>query len=140
MYLFMAYRVLQDLKPSPPVSVTTTRASFVQVKRAHGPSVTPRSVLLTSKVILIVKIWFQVSFVGCFIETDISYWGSDILSRGSIENQDECAELCASTDGGLFWTYIVGDKQCYVKGSAEGRTSLAGRISGNVACGGATFI
>ena len=80
------------------------------------------------------------SFVGCFIETDISYWGSDILSRGSIENQDKCAELCASTDGGLFWTYIVGDKQCYVKGSAEGRTSLDGRISGNVACGGASFI
>ena len=88
----------------------------------------------------LIRIWSKVSFVGCFIETDISYWGSDILSRGSIENQDECAELCASTNGGLFWTYIVGDKQCYVKGSAEGRTSLDGRISGNVACGGATFI
>ena len=74
------------------------------------------------------------------METDISYWGSDILSKGSIDNQDECAKLCASTDGGLFWTYIVGDKQCYVKGSTEGRTSLAGRISGNVACGGASFI
>ena len=49
----MAYRVLQDLKPSPPVSVTRTRASFAQVKRAHGPSVTPRNVLLTFKVILI---------------------------------------------------------------------------------------
>ena len=137
----MAYRVLQDLKHSPPVSVTRIRASFVPVKQAHGPSVTPRNVLLTFKVILYcIRIWSKVSFVGCFIETDISYWGSDILSRGSIENQDECAQLCASTDGGLFWTYIVGDKQCYVKGSAEGRTSLAGRISGNVACGGATFI
>ena len=69
------------------------------------------------------------------METDISYWGSDILSKGSIENRDKCAELCASTDGGFFWTYIAGDKQCYVKGSAERRTSLDGRISGNVACG-----
>ena len=69
------------------------------------------------------------------METDISYWGSDILDRGSIESEQACAELCASTHGGNFWTYIVGDKRCYVKGSAAGRTNLTGRISGNRDCG-----
>ena len=68
------------------------------------------------------------------METNVDYLGSDILTKSGVENQYVCAELCALTDGGLFWTYAVEDKKCYVKGSASGRTNREGHISGNIDC------
>ena len=68
------------------------------------------------------------------METNVDYSGADILNKSGVETQYMCAELCALTDGGLFWTYAVEDKQCYVKGSASGRTNRDGYISGNIDC------
>ena len=68
------------------------------------------------------------------METNVDYSGADILNKSGVETQYVCAELCALTEGGLFWTYAVEDKQCYVKGSASGRTNREGHISGNIDC------
>ena len=68
------------------------------------------------------------------METNVDYLGADILNKSGIKTQYVCAELCALTDGGLFWTYAVEDKKCYVKGSASGRTNREGHISGNTDC------
>ena len=62
------------------------------------------------------------------METNVDYSGADILNKSGVETQYMCAELCALTDGGLFWTYAVEDKKCYVKGSASGRTNREGHI------------
>ena len=68
------------------------------------------------------------------METNVDYSGYNILNKSGVETQYMCAELCALTDGGLFWTYAVEDKKCYVKGSASGRTNREGHISGNIDC------
>ena len=68
------------------------------------------------------------------METNVDYSGSDILNKSGVETKYMCAELCALTDGGIFWTYAVEAKKCYVKGSASGRTNREGHISGNIDC------
>ena len=52
-----------------------------------------------------------------------------------MKSQQACAELCASTSGGLFWTYIIGQKRCLVKSSDSDRRDMGGRVSGNRDCG-----
>ena len=48
-----------------------------------------------------------------------------------------CADLCASTSGGLFWTYHTHTKKCYVKTSSSGRTTHETAVSGNRECASA---
>merc|ERR1712130_802515 len=73
--------------------------------------------------------------VGCLIENNIVYWGNDIANK-IVETSQACADFCASTPGGLFWTFDTKTKRCYVKSSDSGRKTRQDRISGNRKCGG----
>ena len=78
----------------------------------------------------------DLSLAGCLLESDVTYVGFNIpRSDKEVENQQACAELCASTSGGLFWTYIVSQKRCFVKSSDSDRRDKNGRVSGNRDCG-----
>ena len=71
---------------------------------------------------------------GCIIEKDVSYLDFDIKWE-AVEDEQGCADLSASTSGGLFWTFITGSKLCYVKTSDSGRVANQNRVSGNRHCG-----
>ena len=71
-------------------------------------------------------------FSGCLVENNIVYWGNDIVNN-FVETHQACADLCASTPGGLFWTFTE-DKLCYVKSSSSGKKTKQDRISGNREC------
>ena len=75
---------------------------------------------------------------GCIQENDYEYEGgeNDIAEVQSL-TQQECAELAASTDGGLFWTYKAYQSRCFVKKTDGGKRyqQYAGLVSGNKACG-----
>ena len=51
------------------------------------------------------------------------------------KNQDECANLCAATKGGLFWTYKDETKWCIVKTAVSEKVFDPRYVSGNRACG-----
>jgi len=70
---------------------------------------------------------------GCLIENNIVYWGNDIANK-IVETSQACADFCASTPGGLFWTFDTKTKRCYVKSSDSGRKTRQDRISGNRKC------
>ena len=74
-------------------------------------------------------------FLGCSTEKNIDYHGNDISGKVVLESMQACADLCASTPGGLFWTYSPTNKHCYVKSSNSGRTANAHSVSGNRECG-----
>ena len=71
----------------------------------------------------------------CTVEYDIDYDRNDIKNRPGVETSKACADLCASTDGGLFWSWNSADGWCWVKHSDTGRKHLAGYVSGNKQCG-----
>ena len=73
-------------------------------------------------------------FSGCAIEHDIDYHGNDIDNK-VLENMQACADMCASTTGGQYWTWKVADKTCYVKSSNSGRETDIGYVSGKKECG-----
>ena len=73
-------------------------------------------------------------FLGCVTEQNIDYNGNDIANQ-VLESMQACADLCASTPGGLFWTYLPTDKSCYVKSSNSRRMAHALAVSGNRECG-----
>ena len=73
-------------------------------------------------------------FLGCVTEQNIDYNGNDIANQ-VLESVQACADLCASTPGGLFWTYSPTNKHCYIKSSNSGRTANAHSVSGNRECG-----
>ena len=52
-----------------------------------------------------------------------------------MKNQRECAAICAQTNGGLFWTYNIRAKRCFIKSSNSIRRPLRGHVSGNKECG-----
>ena len=70
---------------------------------------------------------------GCTIEQDTNFYGNDIIFEET-ETSEACADLCASTAGGLFWTWVEGSG-CWVKNSDSGRRHLSGAVSGNKQCG-----
>ena len=53
----------------------------------------------------------------------------------TVKNQDECANICAATKGGLFWTYQDEIKRCFVKTAVSEKVSDNQFVSGNRACG-----
>ena len=71
---------------------------------------------------------------GCIIEQDTDYPGNDITSR-HFDTKEACAFFCASTAGGLFWTWNTAKQKCYVKNSDSGRKDVSGAVSGNKLCG-----
>jgi len=72
--------------------------------------------------------------LGCRIEDGKDYLGNDIHHK-QVETLQACADLCASTPGGLFWTWNMGKKKCFVKTSDSGRKQYPGAVSGNRECG-----
>ena len=72
-------------------------------------------------------------FLGCFIEYNIDYRGNDIVNM-VVDTHQACADFCASTPGGLFWTFGV-DMWCYIKSSSSGRKTNQETTSGNRKCG-----
>ena len=76
---------------------------------------------------------------GCIQEIDIEYslGGDNDIAEQQGLTQQECAELAAATDGGLFWTYKSYQNRCYVKKTNGGRKFelYAGLVSGNKECG-----
>ena len=74
------------------------------------------------------------------IEKETDYHGNDIEELQKLQipygvkNQQACAELTATKEGALFWTYRAKDKKCFIKTSKKGKKTLAGRVSGNVGC------
>ena len=71
---------------------------------------------------------------GCLIENNVAYNSFDIWN-GEVENQQACADLSASTSGGLFWTYQTDSKLCFIKSSDSGRVAMENRVSGHSDCG-----
>ena len=76
----------------------------------------------------------------------MNYEGSNILEK-PVESQKACSDLCASTAGGLFWTWAPSGV-CHVKNSDSGRKDFPdflpelqeilqekGFASGNRQCG-----
>ena len=68
------------------------------------------------------------------IEQDTDFYGNDITNEET-ETSQACAELCASTARGLFWTWNSENGQCFVKNSDSGRLHHSGAVSGNKQCG-----
>ena len=71
---------------------------------------------------------------GCVIDEDTDYRGHDINGAKKVKNQEACATLASTKEGGLFWTYRAKDKKCWVKTSKKGKMEGAGLVSGNVGC------
>ena len=72
-------------------------------------------------------------FLGCLIEYNTDYFGNDIVNK-VVETRQACADLCASTPDGLFWTFNTVHKKCHVKSSSSGRKTNQASISGNRKC------
>ena len=73
---------------------------------------------------------------GCKIFKNIDYYGNNISGfPQKAETQKDCANLAASTEGALFWSYRASDKLCWVKNSDSGRREQEGVVSGNIECG-----
>ena len=68
----------------------------------------------------------------CQIDQETDYTGTDLASIG-VGSQQDCADLCASTEHGLVWTWIYG--YCYIKSSITGRVNNPNAVSGNYKCG-----
>ena len=51
------------------------------------------------------------------------------------ESAQACAEHCAASEGGRFWTYNKENKECWLKTSDSKKKYLAHAISGSRACG-----
>jgi hypothetical protein len=77
---------------------------------------------------------------GCIKEEYTDYNSRDIVEQETLENPQACAEHCASTEGGLFWTFSLNSKTCHVKNSTHNsRRGIMYTVSGNRACGLSTM-
>ena len=71
------------------------------------------------------------------IDEETDYRGQDIKGgKGvKVKNQQACATLTGTKEGGLFWTYRASDKKCWIKNSKKGKRAHKGLVSGNIECG-----
>ena len=76
---------------------------------------------------------------GCVIEEQVNYavhnLGGDNAVSTVQENPQACAEKCVATEGGLFWTYNLLEKECWIKTSDSERRYHQDVVSGSRACG-----
>jgi hypothetical protein len=66
------------------------------------------------------------------METDIDFYGNDIKHISSL-TPAECCEECSKTPGCQAFTFVndmPDGPWCYLKSSADGRTSKKGVVSG----------
>ena len=76
----------------------------------------------------------QNKLLECLIEHNIDYHGNTVINKTTTTHQD-CADLTASTPGGLFWSWNTTRKHCYVKSSNAGALEHDHVISGTGKCG-----
>ena len=79
-------------------------------------------------------IFFEKLFAGCILEENTDYVGHSIGFK-TVSALLDCANFCASTVGGLFWTYTRENDLCNVKSSSAGERPDPNAVSGNRACG-----
>jgi len=72
---------------------------------------------------------------GCVKEEYIQYDGQDVLEEVTLESPQACADRCASSEEGLFWTFGLNSKACQVKKSLQGRRGIMYTVSGTRNCG-----
>ena len=76
---------------------------------------------------------------GCVIEDQVNYAVHNLDGDNQVpttqESQQTCAEHCASTEGGRYWTYNKNNKECWIKTKDSDRRYHADVISGSRACG-----
>ena len=76
---------------------------------------------------------------GCVIEDQVNYAVHNLDGDNQVpttqESQQTCAEHCASTEGGRYWTYNKNNKECWIKTKDSDRRYKAEAISGSRACG-----
>ena len=61
-------------------------------------------------------------------------FGHYIGKAVKVKNQQACATLTGTKDGGLFWTYQASTKKCFIKTTKKGKMEGAGLVSGNIGC------
>ena len=78
---------------------------------------------------------------GCIKEDCTHYHGPEVLKVVTVDTAQACAERCASSEKGLFWTFdnpgYSTRKMCQVFSSISGRGSSSGGcgVSGSRQCG-----
>ena len=72
---------------------------------------------------------------GCVIDENTDYIGKNKNYARNAESQEDCADLCASTDGALFWTFSKTLKACWVHSSISEKRENKNLVSGNRECG-----
>ena len=73
---------------------------------------------------------------GCIVEQDINYLGSMMVELYAVPvaTQQACADLAASIDGALLWSFSTLNNKCFGRTSDAGRTHQSGVVSGNIQC------
>ena len=71
---------------------------------------------------------------GCVIDEETDYLGHDIEGGKKVKNQQACATLTGTKEGGLFWTYQASTKKCFIKTTKKGKMEGAGLVSGSIGC------
>ena len=75
---------------------------------------------------------------GCVIEDQMNYKIhnlDNVTNPTTQESAQACAEHCAASEGGRFWTYNKENKACWLKTSDSKKKKQANAISGSRACG-----
>merc|ERR1712025_1211270 len=72
--------------------------------------------------------------LGCVIEEGMDYKDKPIKSE-TTKDEQKCADLCATTPEGLFWTWNKNNKKCFVKKSKGKLVKVDHAVGGNRECG-----
>merc|ERR1711909_55125 len=72
--------------------------------------------------------------LGCVIEEGMDYKDKPIKSE-TTEDEEECADLSATTPEGLFWTWNKKNKKCFVKKAKGKQVKVDHAVGGNRECG-----
>ena len=60
--------------------------------------------------------------------------GKGVYEKKKVDNYMECRTHCEDADGCKFFTYLPGEKSCYLKSSDLGRKPENAKLSGSVGC------
>ena len=73
---------------------------------------------------------------GCIVDQDTNYLGSMMVELYAVPvaTQQACADLAASIDGALLWSFSTLNNKCFGRTSDAGRTHQSGVVSGNIQC------
>ena len=79
--------------------------------------------------------WDQMMFSDCARE-EHTFINSQNLLKKNVDSQQECAQLSASTPGGIFWEFNRVEGLCSIKASDNGKvTAGSDKVVGTMECG-----